>query len=177
MKKIAYMLLCLACVALFLTAAYAQFSKPEDAVKYRKAAMTLIGHHFGRMASVVKGQQPYVRADFSGDAELVERLSKLPWEAFMVPGTAQGDTDLKPEALRPRSRNSSVPQTAITSGPSRISSGRLQNRARAATGSSGPVKKRLKGPEGKLQSTPVPQLQQPPRCGRQPVRQSCRPTV
>jgi len=104
MKKLAYTLLCLACIALFLTAAYAQFSKPEDAVKYRKAAMTLIGHHFGRMASVVKGQQPYVRADFSGDAELVERLSKLSWEAFMVPGTAQGDTHLKPEALSEKSK-------------------------------------------------------------------------
>ena len=104
MKKPAYMLLCLAGVALFLTAAYAQFAKPEDAIEYRKAVMTLIGHHFGRMATVVKGQQPYVRADFSGDAELVERLSKLPWEAFMIPGTAQGDTYLKPETLSEKSQ-------------------------------------------------------------------------
>lgn len=99
MKKIACIFLGPAFVTLFFTAAVAQFAKPEDAIKYRRAVMTVIGNHFGRMASVVKGQQPYVRADFSNDAELVERLSKLPWEAFMVAGTAQGDTHLKPEAL------------------------------------------------------------------------------
>ena len=139
-------------VTLFFTAAVAQFAKPEDAIKYRKAVMTLIGNHFGRMASVVKGQQPYVRADFSNDAELVERLSKLPWEAFMVGDRSRGHPPeasrplaknpnlLKPASnSRPRHSNSSVPQTVIISGPLRISSGRSQNRARAATGSSGPI--------------------------------------
>ncbi len=104
MKTLGKILLCFAVVASVITAAYAQFTKPEDAIEYRKSVMTLIGHHFGRMAAVVKGQQPYNRNDFVRDAALVETFSKLPWEAFMVPGTDKGATRLKPEAFLERSK-------------------------------------------------------------------------
>lgn len=39
--------------------AAAQFAKPEDAVKYRKAAFTVMGTHFGRIGAVVQGRVPY----------------------------------------------------------------------------------------------------------------------
>jgi len=103
MKALGKILLCLALVAGVITAADAQFAKPENAIGYRQAVMTLIGNHFGRMAAVVKGQSPYERNDFVRNAALVETLSKLPWEAFMFPGTDKGATRLKPEAFLEKS--------------------------------------------------------------------------
>jgi cytochrome c556 len=61
--------------------------------------MFLIAKHFGRMGAVVKGQKPYDREEFARNAALVETLSKLPWEAFTVPGTDKG-TGLKSVAFR-----------------------------------------------------------------------------
>ncbi len=104
MKKLFKMALCVVLVGSFFTAAYAQFAKPEDAVEYRKAVMTLIGHHFMQIAAVVKGQQPYEKNAVARDATLVETLSKLPWEAFMVPGTDKGDTKLQPDAFKEPSK-------------------------------------------------------------------------
>lgn len=80
-------------------AAYAQFSKPEDAVKYRKATMFLIVQHFKRMGAVVKGKSAYERDAFSTDADVVQMLATLPWEASMEPGTDKGDTTLSPEVF------------------------------------------------------------------------------
>ncbi|MEJ2040829.1 MAG: cytochrome c [Desulfosarcinaceae bacterium] len=104
MKTPRTMLLCLALIACVVTAAFAQFAKPEDAIAYRKSVMTLIGHHFGLMAAVVKGQKPYVPDAFKRNAMLVETFSKLPWEAFMVPGTDKGDTRLLPKAFKEPSK-------------------------------------------------------------------------
>jgi len=44
----------LAC-AIALPAA-AQFAKPEDAIKYRKAGMTILAAHFGRVAGMANGK-------------------------------------------------------------------------------------------------------------------------
>ena len=73
-------------------AAYAQFAKPEDAIKYRKAAMFLIAQHFKRMGAVVKGESPFDKEAFSANADVVRTLATLPWEATMEPGTEKGDT-------------------------------------------------------------------------------------
>ena len=37
----------------------AQFSRPEDAIKYRKSVMLIIAHHFGRLGDMVKGVETY----------------------------------------------------------------------------------------------------------------------
>jgi cytochrome c556 len=92
--------ICLFIVAGILGGAYAQFDKPEDAIKYRQAVMFLIAKHFGRMGAVVKGQKSHDREEFARDAALVETLSKLPWDAFKVPGTDKGKTNLKSVAFR-----------------------------------------------------------------------------
>ena len=104
MKKLWKMLLCFVFLVGGITSAYAQFVKPEDAIEYRKAVMTLIGHHFGRMAAVVKGQRLYDRNDFARDAALVDTFAKLPWEAFRVQGTGKDVTRLKAEAFREPSK-------------------------------------------------------------------------
>jgi cytochrome c556 len=54
-------LLALATVVGVVTAlpAAAQFQKPEDAVKYRKAAFWVMGQHFGRIGAMVQGRVPF----------------------------------------------------------------------------------------------------------------------
>lgn len=77
-------------------AAQAQFAKPEDAIKYRKAALTVMGSHFGRLAPVVKGERPFNAAEVAANVAIVEQMSKLPWVAF-GPGTDKGETAALPE--------------------------------------------------------------------------------
>jgi cytochrome c556 len=100
MKKMTKVLIVLTLMTGFLGVAYAQFAKPEDAIQYRQSVMFLIGQHFGRMAAVVKGQSPYDKAAFEQNAAIVDTLAPLSWEAFMVPGTDKGKTDLKSSAFK-----------------------------------------------------------------------------
>ena len=94
MKKLVKLSICLVFVAVAVGGAYAKFAKSEDAIKYRKAVMFLIGQHFGRMGAVVKGKADYDQQAFTRNAMVMEALSHLPWEASMVPGTDKGDTTL-----------------------------------------------------------------------------------
>ncbi len=80
--------------------ALAQFAKPEDAITYRKSVMQVIKKHFGSMAGVVKGEMPFEKTAFSDNAKVVAMMSKLPWEASLVPGSAEGNTTLKENALK-----------------------------------------------------------------------------
>jgi cytochrome c556 len=75
--------------------AFAQFQKPEDAVKYRQSAFTLLGNHFGRIGGQLKADKPNVQA-IQSSAALVETLSTLPYEAF-GPDTALPNSKAKPE--------------------------------------------------------------------------------
>ena len=92
MKKRLMVLVCFVFVAGAIGSAYAQFARPEHAIKYRKAAMFLIAQHFGRMGAMVKEKVPYNQAVFAKNAMLVETLARLPWEALTQPGTDTGDT-------------------------------------------------------------------------------------
>lgn len=76
--------------------AQAQFAKPEDAIKYRKASYTLMAAHFGRLGAMASGRAPYDAKAAAENAELVATLSKLPWAAYGE-GTDKGDTRAKPE--------------------------------------------------------------------------------
>ena len=83
------LLLAAATVAGLLTAlpAAAQFQKPEDAVKYRKAAFTVMATHFGRIGAMVQGRVPFDAAVATANAEIVADMAKLPYAGF-VEGTA-----------------------------------------------------------------------------------------
>jgi cytochrome c556 len=67
--------------------AAAQFQKPEDAVKYRKAAFTVMGAHFSRIGAMVQGRSPYDAAAAALNADIAKDLSTLPFAGF-VEGTA-----------------------------------------------------------------------------------------
>ena len=76
--------------------AQAQFAKPEDAIKYRKASFTVMSAHFGRLGAMANGRAPYDAKAAADNADVVATLSKLPWAAFGE-GTDKGDTRAKPE--------------------------------------------------------------------------------
>ena len=67
--------------------AWAQFQKPEDAVKYRQSAMTVMGNHFGRIGAMAQGRVPFDGAAAAANAEVVAMMSRLPFVGF-VDGTA-----------------------------------------------------------------------------------------
>ena len=94
MKMLASIALAAAAISLSAPAA-AQFQKPEDAVKYRKAAFTVMGAHFGRIGAMASGKVPFDAKVAADNAAIVETMSKLPYAGF-VPGTDKGDTRALP---------------------------------------------------------------------------------
>jgi cytochrome c556 len=100
MKRVTKMLLCVFLLTLVVGMAYAQFARPDDAIRYRKAVMVLIAQHFGRIGAVVKGERAYDATEVTQNARLIQTLSALPWEAAMTPGSDKGDTTLKASALK-----------------------------------------------------------------------------
>jgi cytochrome c556 len=69
--------------------AFAQFQKPEDAIKYRQSVFTVLGNSFGKIGAVVKGEVPYNKDDVAKNAAIIAMMSTLPWQAF-GPGTEGG---------------------------------------------------------------------------------------
>jgi cytochrome c556 len=98
MQKRMRWILVLALIGILAGAAYAQFAKTEDAIKYRQSIMFLVGQHYGRMAAMVKGAQPYNKEAFEKNAVLVDTLYRLSLDAFMVPGSDKG-SNMKSAAL------------------------------------------------------------------------------
>jgi cytochrome c556 len=76
--------------------AQAQFAKPEDAIKYRKASFNVMAAHFGRVGAMANGRIPYDAKMAQENAEIAAAMAKLPWAAFGE-GTDKGDTRAKPE--------------------------------------------------------------------------------
>lgn len=95
MKPILTFVLAAAAVTLSVPAA-AQFAKPEDAIKYRKSALTVMAAHFGRLGAMATGKAPFDAKVAAENADVVVYMSKLPWAAF-VAGSDTGDTKAKPE--------------------------------------------------------------------------------
>jgi cytochrome c556 len=98
MKKGMTWVLGLAIAGILAGAAFAQFAKTEDAIKYRQSVMSLIGTHFSRMGAVVKGEAPYNKEAFEKNAVLVDSLYRLGLDAFMAPGSDKG-SGMKADAL------------------------------------------------------------------------------
>jgi cytochrome c556 len=96
MRLAASILVAAAGVAL-TASAFAQFAKPEDAIKYRQSAQFVLAQHFGRIGAMVDGKAPYDGMAAITNAEIVADMSKMPWAAF-EPGTDHGaGTRAKPE--------------------------------------------------------------------------------
>jgi cytochrome c556 len=76
--------------------AHAQWAKPEDAIKYRRAVMTVMANHFGRVAAMSQGKIPFDAKAAAENADIALAMSKLPFVAF-VPGTDKGETRAEPK--------------------------------------------------------------------------------
>jgi cytochrome c556 len=77
--------------------ASAQFAKPEDAIKYRQSAFSVMGTHFGRLGAMANGKVPFDAKAAADNAAVVASMAKLPWAAF-GPGTDKGEASKsKPE--------------------------------------------------------------------------------
>lgn len=96
MKSLASLVLAAAAITLSVPAS-AQFAKPEDAIKYRQSALTVMSTHFGRVAAMANGRIPFDAKAAADNAAIAESMSKLPWAAFGE-GTDKGAvTRAKPE--------------------------------------------------------------------------------
>ena len=69
--------------------AAAQFQKPEDAIKYRQSAFTLLAAHFGRVAGMAQGKIPFDAKAAADNAALATTLAALPVAGFGA-GTDKG---------------------------------------------------------------------------------------
>ncbi len=95
MKKLNSVATALLALMLALPAT-AQFAKPEDAIKYRKASFTVMAAHFGRVGAMASGRAPYDAKAAAENADIAAAMAKLPWAAF-TDGSDKGDTRAKPE--------------------------------------------------------------------------------
>jgi cytochrome c556 len=95
MKQISAILLA-SVAASFVLPAFAQFAKPEDAVKYRKSALFVMQQNFSLVAGMAAGKIPFDAKVAADSAAVAEFVGKLPWAGF-GPGTDLGDTKAKPD--------------------------------------------------------------------------------
>lgn len=95
MKTVLSLLLAVSALV-FGSNASAQFAKPEDAIKYRKASFTVMAAHFSRVAGMAAGRIPFDAKVAADNAAIAETVSKLPWAGFGE-GTDKGDTKAKAE--------------------------------------------------------------------------------
>lgn len=92
------MLMAAAALAGFATAlpAAAQFAKPEDAVKYRKATMYVMQTSLGRIFAMANGRVPFDAKAVADNAEILGVVSKWQFSGF-VDGSDKGDTRAEPK--------------------------------------------------------------------------------
>jgi cytochrome c556 len=94
--------LALACAVFAASApAQAQFQKPEDAIKYRQSALSVMGAHFGRIGAMANGRVPFDAKVAADNADIVAFMAKLPWAGF-GPGTEGGKA--KPEIWKEQAK-------------------------------------------------------------------------
>ncbi len=62
--------------------AQAQFAKPEDAIKYRQSALSVMGAHTGRLGAMVNGRVPFDARVAQENADIIATMARLPWQGF-----------------------------------------------------------------------------------------------
>jgi cytochrome c556 len=102
MKTVASFILAAAAITLSVPAS-AQFAKPEDAIKYRKASLTVMAAHFGRIGAMASGKAPFDAKAAAENADIVAAMSKLPWAAF-TDGSDTGDTKAKSDIWKEQAK-------------------------------------------------------------------------
>jgi cytochrome c556 len=96
MKTIATLALAALTAAAAIPAAAQTFQKPEDAIKYRRAALTVLAAHYGALGAMANGRAPYDAAAAARHGDAINAVVHLPWAGF-VQGSNSGDTKAKAE--------------------------------------------------------------------------------
>ena len=103
MKRLHLVLLSTVATLASLPAA-AQFQKPEDAIKYRQSAFTVMGNHFSRIAAMAQGKVPFDAKAAADNADIVQTVAKLPFQGF-AEGTDKGVPQrAKPEVWKEQAK-------------------------------------------------------------------------
>ena len=76
------LVLAAACAAAVPLRASAQFSRPDDAVRYRQGALNVMGAHFSRLGGMAQGKLPWDAKAVTENVAIVETLHTLPFAAF-----------------------------------------------------------------------------------------------
>lgn len=87
MRKLA--LVSLAIAGIVSAATVVAQTKPEDAIKLRKAGMALIGYNFASLGAMVNEKKPYNKDEAIRNAVRIDALSSHPFEFFGT-GTDKG---------------------------------------------------------------------------------------
>ena len=153
MKRLFLAMAAIASLGTALPAA-AQFAKPEDAIKYRKAAFTVMAAHFGRVAAMANGRIPFDAKAAADNAEIATMMSKLPYAGF-VDGTDKGDTKAKPEIWTERDK--------FNAAATKMQDEMVKLNAAAKTGDVAVIKAVAEQPVTEL-TGPVDLAERPPRC-------------
>ena len=109
-----------ACAAL---PAAAQFARPDEAIKYRQGAWTVLNVHFTRVGKMVLGRLPFDARVAQQDADVVATLARLPGTAFAA-GTHTAADKARPEIWAEPARFRELNERLVTE------TGRLQVAAR-----------------------------------------------
>ena len=74
-----------------------QFSKAEDAIKYRQSARFIMGQHASLIGAMVNDRIPFDAEQAKASADIIGLVGTLPWHGF-VPGSDKGaPTKARPE--------------------------------------------------------------------------------
>jgi cytochrome c556 len=106
--------------------AAAQFAKPEEAVKYRQGAWSVLNHHFIRIGSMVRGRMPYEPRIAAHDAEMVAMLARLPGTAF-GPGTDTAKDHARSEIWSEQARFRDMNERLLTETAKLAAAAKTQN--------------------------------------------------
>lgn len=113
--------------ALSAAPSFAQFAKPEDAIKYRQSALFVMAQHFGRIGAVVNGRAPFDAKAVTENAEVVATMAVLPWAAF-GPGTDKGaPTKAKPEIWSESAKFKEAHEKLVAEAPKLVAAAKTGN--------------------------------------------------
>jgi len=94
----------LATLAALTLPAWAQFQKPEDAIKYRQGAFRVMAEHFGRIGAMANGRVPFDAKVAQENMAIVDVLHTLPFTAFPAGSDKGAPTRAKPEVWKDSAR-------------------------------------------------------------------------
>jgi len=96
MKFAASLALSAAALAVAATASAQSFQKPEDAIKYRRAAFTVFSAHFGALGAMANNRAPFDAQAAARHGDTIALVSHLPFAGFGQ-GTDKGETRARAE--------------------------------------------------------------------------------